>query len=76
MSTRRIPPAGDPFYAAGKTPGKREAREVRGCRSCYGSGSVLEDAEYSPETGELVQAVVDCPRCGGAGEISVYLYSS
>ena len=63
MSTRRIPPAGDPFYAAG--------REVRECRSCYGSGAVLEDAEYSAETGELVH-----PICGGVGSVSVFLYAA
>ena len=68
MSERRIPPAGDPFYAAG--------REVRECRNCYGSGSVLEDAEYSAQTGELVQVICECPICGGVGSVSVFLYAA
>ena len=78
MSTRRIPPAGDPFYAAGKKHTEalagREDREVRECRSCYGSGSVLEDASYDAQTGELVQTICVCPICFGRGEVSVYLY--
>jgi DnaJ-class molecular chaperone len=68
VSTPRIPPAGDPFYAVG--------REVRECWSCYGSGSVVEDAEYSAETGELVQVIGECPICGGVGTISVFLYAA
>lgn len=68
MSTRRIPSAGDPFYAA--------VREVRECRSCYGSGSVLEDAQYNPETGKLVQVFCECPIYGGAGSVSVFLYAA
>ena len=111
MSTRRIPPAGDSFYAAGKhteaellgavaedetkqgrphTPREREAfargflgedyrqedRAVRECRSCYGSGFVLEDAEYTAETGELVQAICECPICEGVGSVSVFLYAA
>jgi DnaJ-class molecular chaperone len=108
VSTRRIPPAGDPFHAVGKhaellealaegeanqgrphTPREREAfargffgegyrqgtREVRECRSCYGSGSVLEDAEYNIETGELVQVICECPICEGVGSVSVFLYA-
>ena len=94
MSTRRIPLAGDPFYAAGKhteaellealtkdeakqgRPHTPREREVRECRSCYGSGTVLEDAEYNPETGELVQASCSCPICKGAGSVSVFLYAA
>ena len=112
MSIRRIPPASDAFYAAGKrieaellealaedeakqglphTPREREAfargflgeeyrqqedREVRECRSCYGSGSVLEDAKYSAQTGELVQVICECPNCGGVGSVSVFLYAA
>jgi hypothetical protein len=111
VSTRRIPLAGDAFYAAGKrteaellealaedeakqgrphTPREREAfargflgeeyrqegREVRECRGCYGSGSVLEDAEYRAETGELVQVICECPICGGVGSVSVFLYAA
>ena len=52
-----------------------EQRELRECRSCYGSGAVVEDAAYDFETGELVQAVADCPICGGAGSVSVYRYA-
>ncbi len=55
---------------------KQEDREVRECRSCYGSGSVLEDAEYDPTTGELVQASCSCPICEGAGSVSVFLYAA
>jgi hypothetical protein len=108
VSTRRIPPASDAFYAAGKrteaellealaedaakqgrphTPQEREAfargflgeeyrqedREVRECRGCYGSGTVLEDARYSAQTGELVQVICECPICGGVGSVSVFL---
>ena len=51
-------------------------REDRQCRSCYGAGSVLEDASYDARTGELVQAICECPVCEGAGSVSVYLYSS
>jgi hypothetical protein len=111
VSTRRIPPAGDPFYAADKrteakllevlaedeakqgrpqTPREREAfargffgeeyrqedREVRECRSCYGSGTVLEDAEYNAQTGELVQLICECPICEGVGWVSVLLYAA
>jgi hypothetical protein len=110
VSTRRIPLAGDPFYAAGKrseaelletlaedeakqgrphTPREREAfargflgeeyrqevREVRQCRSCDGSGTMLEDAQYSVKTGELVQVICACPSCGGVGSVSVFLYA-
>ena len=67
MDTGRIPRTPPP-----STP--HEQRQERPCRSCLGTGSVLEDAEYSPETGELVQTVVDCPICRGAKVISVYLY--
>lgn len=49
-------------------------REQRECRSCYGSGRVLLDASYDPETGELVQALTDCPICEGAKVVSVYRY--
>jgi DnaJ-class molecular chaperone len=52
-----------------------EQRELRECRSCYGTGAVVEDASYSAETGELVQAVVTCPACKGAKVISVYVYA-
>ena len=48
--------------------------EQRECRSCYGCGTVVEDATYDPMTGELVQEVMDCPSCWGSGEVSVYLY--
>ena len=53
----------------------RSARtdETRGeCRSCYGTGWVLADAEYDPETGELVEEAVPCFICRGSGV--VYLY--
>ena len=49
-------------------------RELRECRSCYGCGTVVEDVEYSYATGELVEEVMTCPICHGAGEVSVYLY--
>ena len=49
-----------------------EERETRECRSCYGTGYVLEDVAYCPETGELVQTAVICPICRGARR--VYLY--
>ena len=51
-----------------------EHREVRECRSCYGCGTVVADVEYSAATGELVEEVLSCPICHGAGEVSVYLY--
>jgi hypothetical protein len=50
-------------------------RERRECRSCYGSGVVVEDAVYDFETGELTQAVDTCPICAGDGNVSVYLYA-
>jgi DnaJ-class molecular chaperone len=50
------------------------SRERRECRSCYGSGVVVEDAAYDFETGELIQVIGVCPICHGAGEISVYCY--
>jgi hypothetical protein len=52
-----------------------EHRETGECRSCFGSGVVVQDAEYCAETGELVQTVVDCPVCGGQGSVSVYVYA-
>jgi hypothetical protein len=55
---------------------RQEDREVRQCRSCYGSGSVLEDAEYNAGTGELVQVICECPICGGVGSVSVFLYAA
>jgi hypothetical protein len=51
-------------------------REVRRCRNCYGTGTVLEDAQYNPETGELVQVICECPICGGVGSVSVFLYAA
>jgi hypothetical protein len=51
-----------------------EEREMRECRSCYGSGRVLLDATYDPETGELVQETTDCFLCGGRDTMSVFLY--
>ncbi len=76
MSDRSLPPSGAPFYAAGlgRNPEPDEDREVRECRSCYGGGWVLEDAEYDPTTGELVQTSAPCPICGGAGSVSVFRY--
>ena len=50
-------------------------RERRECRSCYGSGVVVEDAAYDFESGELTQAVVTCPVCVGDGSVSVYLFA-
>ncbi len=52
----------------------REDRETRPCRSCRGSGQVVEEAEYDATTGRLMQVIGDCPVCEGAGEVSVYLY--
>ena len=51
-------------------------REQRECRSCYGTGPVLLDAEYDPASGELTQETVDCFICGGSGSVPVYLYSN
>jgi hypothetical protein len=48
---------------------------MRQCRSCLGTGAVVEDAAYDPVSGELVQAVATCPVCKGAKEVSVFLYS-
>ena len=48
--------------------------EMRPCRSCYGCGEVVADVEYDATTGELVQAIADCPICKGAGSVSVYVY--
>jgi DnaJ-class molecular chaperone len=53
---------------------REERREDRPCHSCYGSGTVIQDATYDFETGELIQALGACPICRGAGEISVYRY--
>jgi hypothetical protein len=55
---------------------RQEDREVRECRSCYGNGSVLEDAEYNAQTGELMQVICECPICGGVGSVSVFLYAA
>ncbi len=60
--------------SAHRRTGTTEHREMRECRSCYGCGTVVHDVEYSEATGELVQEVVGCPICHGAGEVSVYLY--
>jgi hypothetical protein len=46
--------------------------ETRKCRSCYGSGSVLVDAQYDFATGEPTQGALTCFACRGAG--SVYAY--
>jgi DnaJ-class molecular chaperone len=51
-----------------------ERREVRPCHSCYGSGTVVQDATYDFETGELIQAIGVCPICRGVGEKNVYCY--
>jgi DnaJ-class molecular chaperone len=51
-----------------------ERREVRPCHSCYGSGTVVQDATYVFETGALIQTIGVCPICRGAGEISIYCY--
>ena len=49
-------------------------REQRECRSCYGVGFVLLDAEYDAATGALTQEATTCPVCKGSGSVSVYLY--
>ena len=49
--------------------------EVRECRSCFGCGEVLLDAEYDPASGELVQVLAPCPVCRGVGSVSAYLYA-
>ena len=57
-----------------RTDSPREQEETRECRSCYGTGWVLTDAEYNPATGELVQESVHCFICGGTGTVSVFVY--
>lgn len=49
-----------------------EEQETRPCRSCYGTGWVLADAEYDPETGELVEEAVRCFICRGERVVFVY----
>jgi hypothetical protein len=51
-----------------------ERRENSPCHSCYDSGTVVQDATYFFETGELIQAIGACPICHGVREISVYCY--
>jgi DnaJ-class molecular chaperone len=53
-------------------PPAREPREQRECRSCYGSGQVVEDVELM--TGEIVAESMTCPICQGSGTVSVYRY--
>jgi DnaJ-class molecular chaperone len=47
-------------------------RELRDCRSCYGTGHVVEDVEVSGGVYEAVSAI--CFICKGSGTVSVYLY--
>ena len=49
--------------------------EERECRSCYGCGYVLLDAQYDYTSGELVQEETPCLICKGEGRVSVYLYA-
>jgi hypothetical protein len=55
-----------------RTDTPREQRETRECRSCYGTGWVLADAEYDPATGELVEESIRCFICRGMGTVYVY----
>jgi hypothetical protein len=52
----------------------RSARpdETRECRSCYGTGWMLADAEYDPQSGELVEEAIRCFICRGSGAVYVY----
>ena len=49
-----------------------EKRKTRPCRSRRGTGEVVEDVEYSAPTGQLLQAMTDCPICGGDGRVNRY----
>ena len=49
-----------------------QEREMRECRSCYGTRQVVEDVELM--TGEVVAERMTCPICKGSGQVSVYLY--
>ena len=51
--------------------GQREARE---CRSCYGTGDVLEDVAYRPASGEPTGEIAPYGSCKGAGEASHFVY--
>ena len=49
--------------------------ESRPCRSCFGAGEVLIDADYNPSTGELIQYLGPCSICAGRGTVTVMLYA-
>ena len=62
------------ILAQSGAPTTSEERETRPCRSCRATGAVIEDVSYDASSGELVQALTDCPICGGDGSVSVFLY--
>src|SRR5215218_8436998 len=82
VSTRRIPLAGDPFYAAGKrieaelleALAEDEAKQGRPHtpreREAFARGFFGE--EYRQEVREVRQ----CRICGGVGSVSVFLYGA
>ena len=69
-STRRIPPAGDPFTSAPQRDDTIEAHYAsleRGIPCyCYGSGVVVLTIE---EDGQEHDVVVPCRRCSAAGDV-------
>jgi hypothetical protein len=51
-------------------------RRYRVCRSCCGIGAVVEETKYDSISGTLTQAVVRCPICESASEVSMFLYAT
>jgi hypothetical protein len=62
----RIPPAGDPFYAASRRIQDQDHQE-RDCFACYEGTVYIGGLVANEETGEEVEVFepVRCRRCGG-----------
>jgi hypothetical protein len=60
----RIPPAGDPFYAAAKSR-TSPVVEPRSCPACYAGIVYLGELVEDPDTGEEIEVIeaVPCRKC-------------
>ncbi len=67
MIDRRIPPAGDPFYAAGK---RTDQDQQRKCFCCDRGVVYIGHMVPTPDGDEEeVYTAYRCRRCGGTGRL-------
>jgi hypothetical protein len=65
VDEQRIPPAGDPFYAASR-PDNDQDQEERPCFYCLEGWVFLGSLNHD---GEEVIDSIRCRRCGGTGKL-------